>query len=89
MGFAALDSVALQALAAAGATFAVNIDELATATDSVSAIATYNLSVSELATATDLVDYTFIPVQQPLRPIRDFWDRDSWGNFIPGSGYHH
>jgi hypothetical protein len=22
------------------------------------------------------------------RPVRDYWDRDPWGRFLPGSGYH-
>lgn len=37
---------------------------------------------------------TFIPpppipeVPEPLKFRRDWWDRDEWGRFIPGSGYH-
>jgi len=47
------------------------------------------LTVSESTTSVDTVTaaVSVASIGQPT-PVRDHWDRDAWGNFIPGSGFH-
>lgn len=47
------------------------------------------LTLTENCTATDAVVVTVHVSNTAPRPlVRDWWDRDEWGRFIPGSGMH-
>jgi len=90
VGFNSFVQTALVTLASAGNIFSVSISESVTTADTVSVQVTFNSSLSEALAISD--NYT-VPMlskadysQRPA--VFDHWDRDTWGNFIPGSGYH-
>lgn len=77
-------------LLAGGATFNDSITDTVTVTDSFIGIATFFTSFLDSLTATDTYSVPMHNIANfaPRPILRDWWDRDEWGRFIPGSGIH-
>lgn len=75
---------------AAGNLIIVSLTEAASAIDIDSAIATFNTTLTEVLNATETESVPLLnKADFSSRPlIRDWWDRDEWGRFIPGHGTH-
>lgn len=81
-----LVSSALVALPGSGVTFNESITEAATAADAVAAAAVFASAVTEAGSASEVCDATIAPTGSGAqRLVRDCWDRDEWGNFIPSA----
>ena len=90
LAFGALTSFALTSLPQAGQTIVVSLTEAASATEVDSVLATFNATLTEALNATETESVPLLNKadfsERPL--IRDWWDRDEWGRFIPGHGTH-
>lgn len=88
LAFGPLTSFPLTSLPQGGQTIVVTLTEAATATDIVDVLAVMGATLTEALTATDVYDVPLLhKADFSLRPpVRDWFDRDEWGRFIPGHG---
>lgn len=81
-----LVSSALVALPGSGATFNDAITEAAAAIAAEAATVVFISDITEVVTAAESCDATIaLTGSGAQRVVRDCWDRDEWGNFIPSA----